>query len=312
MKRHHMMVLAGAMAMLIGCSDEPPPAATTTAREPASTEATASAAPKATPEPSTAGSTTPVREPAPAATADSGTAAATAPAQPLSQKGSPAITQVDSGKVYDVETLYGSQFHWIGERVRVAGHPALFMERGRWNKRMLLGAEPKAKTEAVVECRFDAPPREGNLTPDVVITVDGTVSTLRHNDREDVHYVALTDCVLVSTEEPLPAASDPFNLDGSTILARDLRDAMASFLGKVATVQGYFKSNGYSSATDQTRFNLRTDRRAKTRLACFTDGKVETPEEVLANRESARATGTIRYTSGTVAVEMDDCSITAS
>jgi len=84
-------------------------------------------------------------------------------------------------------------------------------------------------------------------------------------------------------DEPVPASAlyDAFYGD---------KDA---WLGKQVTVVGYYKGSTHSSATDETRVDLKTGQLGKTVVGCMIKGKDVTPRSAVAQRAGVIMRGTI-------------------
>ena len=214
-------------------------------------------------------------------------AAAAAPAKPT-----PKLTSLPGGTVAGGD-LHEAYFYWDDQTLTVAGHPALFSKRGKWGRRVSLGAVAEPKAPQLVTCEMAAPP-EGRLTPEDTLVLRGTFS---HRDfavlEGEPPKVVLKECELVSSGEPLPEGADPWSANGEPILAEDLHEAVYGWQGETVRVAGYYKGSTHSSANDTTSNALKAGVSGDTVVHCNQKGKHSAPEAVKADRASAVVEGTI-------------------
>lgn len=65
------------------------------------------------------------------------------------------------------------------------------------------------------------------------------------------------------------------------------------WLGKQVTVEGYYKGSTYSSATDETRVDLKPDQMGKAVVGCMIQGEGVTPKSAAKQRAGVVIRGTI-------------------
>jgi len=94
-------------------------------------------------------------------------------------------------------------------------------------------------------------------------------------------------------EMPDPQTLDPEMPIPAGILHEAFYANKDAWLGKKVTVVGYYKGNTHSSATDQTRVDLKTGQLGKTVVGCYMPGKDVVPKSVAEARADVLMRGTI-------------------
>jgi hypothetical protein len=117
--------------------------------------------------------------------------------------------------------------------------------------------------------------------------------------------IELRDCALVSIGEAFPTDSPGRPGQDDVIPVTTLHAEIAGWLGREVSVVGDFHSNTYSSASDETRVDLKGEA-GQVALGCNMEGQIEMPAAVLSQRSGVQMRGTLGEAAFN-SVTLNDC-----
>ncbi len=276
---HVRSLLLTTAFVLAACSEEP----ASTAAAPAA----AATAPKAA-ESTTAPSAAPT--PAPAAT----------PALDLPER---LMGDLDLSKPLPVDELRNAWFAWKDQTVTLGGFGLTNMRTA-----FIAGSaeltDRAGGTEMLASCDMqDSTSHRAKADEPVVLrgrVVGITTATIGRKPA-----IELRDCALVSIGEAFPSDTLARPGQDSAIPVTALHAAITGWLGREVSVVGDFHGNTYSSASDETRVDLKGEA-GKVAVGCNMKGQVEMPAALLSQRSGVQMRGTLGEAAFN-SVTLNDC-----
>lgn len=244
-------------------SDSAAPAASATAPAPAAPPAASAPARTATP--------------APAATA------AAAPSQRL-------MSDLDLAAPVPVDALHSAWFAWKDQPVTLGGFVLTKMRHAFITGSAQL-TDRAGGTDLLATCRMqDSTQHRAKVDQPVLLR--GRVIGITTATAGRKPALELQDCALVSIGDDFPPDTPARPGQDAAIPVATLHAAVTGWLGREASVVGDFHGNTYSSASDETRVDLKgTD--GKIAVGCNLEGSVEMPASVLSQRSGVQMRGTL-------------------
>jgi len=192
-----------------------------------------------------------------------------------------------------VGNLRDAYFAWKDQPVIIGGYLWVFggSKRGKLNRRITLTDAPDSEVE-LAGCEFENAPGD-RVTTDQPLVLKGIYTRFSTATGDGQPQLQIKDCEVISIGETFAQETEAMPGQTQPIPVQKLHEVATGWQGKEVTVVGYYHSSGYSSATDKTKINLRSDRSGKNAVGCQMPGEGVVPENLKDNRESVIMRGTV-------------------